>query len=84
MSDTDPQTQTTEPKKRKGRGPTVARWRICIAHLEGDGHEFVEILQDKFPTQESALRKIETDKIENVRGLFLPVSAEVRLTAKIG
>ena len=81
MSDTDtPPVQTTEPKKRKGRGPTVAKWQIVVQKDDAS----VGLLPDKFPTQESCLRKIESDRIENVRGLFLPVSAEVRLTAKIG
>ena len=82
-SDTPP-VQTTEPKKRKGRGPTVARIQIAVNCMISPSEDTVTILPNKFATNEAALKYIEAEKIEHVRYLTLPVSAEVRLTAKIG
>ena len=64
--------------KKRGRGPTVARWSI----VTGSMNEPI-IGDDRHTSDTAALRAIETKKIENAIGLFRPLAVESKVTARL-
>lgn len=65
-------------KAKNKRGDTIPRWQVVVA-----GNEITNILPDKYKSPESALRAIESKKIENAIGLFRPLAVEAKVTARL-
>jgi hypothetical protein len=66
-------------KKKKGRGPTVARWQLGAL----DGNLGLMILEPKYTSPEAALQAVQKEGILTARYLVREIVTETRVTARM-
>jgi hypothetical protein len=67
-------------KAKRGRGPTVARWQVCCG---APSDSEVTVMDDKYTSEQAALKAIENTPIENAVGLFRRIETKTKVVARL-
>jgi len=78
MSDGTEQTEV-KAQKKKGRGPTVARWQLGAL----DGNLGLMVLEPKYTSPEAALKAVQEDGIVTARYLVREIVTETKVLARM-
>lgn len=87
MSDGIDQGDRTVSKKKKGRGPTVARWQLAeqsCERLEGATASIgLRVLEPKYTSPEAALKAVQTKQLLLARYIVREIRIDAMLTARM-
>ncbi len=87
MSDGIDQVDGTVAKKKKGRGPTVARWQLavqCCESVEGAPASIgLRVLETKYTSPEAALKAVQTEGLVLAKYVVREICTESMVTARM-
>lgn len=84
MSDGIDQGDGTVAKKKKGRGPTVARWQVAVQSCESaDGAIGLKVLEPKYTSPEAALKAVQTEGLVLAKYVVRAIRTESMVTARL-
>lgn len=83
MSETTEQTEI-KAQKKKGRGPTVARWQLAVQDcVGGEAGVLLKVLEPKYTSPEAALKAVQTEGMVLAKFVVREIKTESQVTARL-